>query len=77
MLHYNLGSGLPGFSVHHTDELGSALCHRPRELVLLRAGDGHEPLHLGLVGLVPRLVFLVEHGHDLKLLLLDLLLESA
>ena len=34
-------------------------------------------LVLDFNSLFPRLVYLVEHGHDLKLLLLDLLLESA
>ena len=47
----------------------SALQHRSLELVLLRTGDGHNPLHPGLVELVLR--------HVLKLDLLDLLLESA
>ena len=49
--------------------VNSALQHRSLELVLLRTGDGHYPLHLGLVELVLR--------HELKLELLDLLLESA
>ena len=50
-------------------ELGSTLQHRSQELVLLCAGDGHNPLHHGLVELVLR--------HKLKLNLLDPLLESA
>ena len=71
MLHFKVGSGLTRvFLLLHDDgELGSALRHRSHELVLLRAGDGHDPLHHSLVELVLR--------RELKLYLLDPFLESA